>query len=73
MLSELTTAWQSFKKLSKGLGAMANTAESFKSKSIPGLLRSAPDLLPHLKHVKSMFKLSEDSKQFGHCVQSFMV
>ncbi|KAI0761142.1 DNA mismatch repair protein Msh6 [Irpex lacteus] len=52
---------ESFKKLSKGLAAMANTAESFKSKSIPGLLRSAPDLLPHLKHVKSMFKLSEDN------------
>ncbi|KAI0087410.1 DNA mismatch repair protein Msh6 [Irpex rosettiformis] len=52
---------ESFKKLSKGLASLANTAESFKSKSIPGLLRSAPDLLPHLKHVKSMFKLSEDN------------
>ncbi|KAI0697052.1 DNA mismatch repair protein Msh6 [Cytidiella melzeri] len=51
---------ESFKKLSKGLASLATTADSFKSNNISGLLRSAPDLSPHLKHVKSIFKLSEN-------------
>ncbi|KAJ3556566.1 hypothetical protein NM688_g1958 [Phlebia brevispora] len=50
---------EAFKKLNKGLSALADTAESFKSKTILGLLRSAPDLMPYLKHVKTMFKPPE--------------
>ncbi|KAI0642601.1 DNA mismatch repair protein Msh6 [Trametes meyenii] len=49
-----------FKNLSKGLASLADTADSFDSKSIPGLLRSAPDLSPNLKHIKAMFKPPED-------------
>ncbi|KAI0350882.1 DNA mismatch repair protein Msh6 [Trametes cingulata] len=49
-----------FKNLSKGLSALADTADSFASKSIPGLLRSAPDLSPNLKHIKAMFKPPEE-------------
>ncbi len=53
---------QAFKKLSSGLAKLADTAESFESKMVLGLLRSAPDLSPNLKHVKSKFKEPEDSK-----------
>ncbi|KAJ8481880.1 hypothetical protein ONZ51_g5715 [Trametes cubensis] len=49
-----------FKNLSKGLAALADTADSFSSKSIPGLLRTAPDLSPNLKHIRAMFKPPED-------------
>ena len=56
---------QAFKKLSKGLSALADTSEHFKSKTILGLLRSAPDLSPHLKHVKAMFKPPEQSKLYS--------
>ena len=54
---------QAFKTLSKGLSSLADVAEDFESKTIFSLLRSAPDLTPHLKHVRTMFKTSEDSKQ----------
>jgi DNA mismatch repair protein MSH6 len=45
--------------LSKGLESLANVSESFKSKNILGLLRSAPDLMPHIKHVQSMYEPPE--------------
>ncbi|EIW55250.1 DNA mismatch repair protein Msh6 [Trametes versicolor FP-101664 SS1] len=48
-----------FRSLSKGLSALAETADSFDSKSIPGLLRTAPDLTPNLKHIQAMFKPPE--------------
>ncbi|KAI0739110.1 DNA mismatch repair protein Msh6 [Daedaleopsis nitida] len=50
-----------FKNLSKGLSELADTADSFTSKTIPGLLRTAPNLTPHLKHVKAMFQTPEDN------------
>ena len=53
---------QAFRKLNKGLSALADTAESFKSRTIFGLLRSAPDLAPHIKHVKAMYKAPEDGE-----------
>ena len=53
---------QAFKKLSTGLSELADTADSFASKTIPGLLRTAPNLTPNLKHVKAMFQTPEDSK-----------
>ena len=56
---------QSFKKLSRGLKALENTAESFKSKNILGLLRSAPDLMPNIKHVQEMFVQAEKEKGSG--------
>ncbi|KAG5338497.1 hypothetical protein C0989_007269 [Termitomyces sp. Mn162] len=45
----------SFKKLSIGLSRLADTSESFNSKTIFGLLRSAPDLLPHIKNIESLY------------------
>ncbi|KAH9917640.1 DNA mismatch repair protein Msh6 [Epithele typhae] len=50
----------SFKSLSKGLAQLAETADEFKSKTITGLLRSAPDLSPNLKHIKAMFQTPEE-------------
>jgi hypothetical protein len=35
---------------------LANESESFESKTILGLLRGAPDLLPNVKHIQEMFK-----------------
>ncbi|KIM91619.1 hypothetical protein PILCRDRAFT_810908 [Piloderma croceum F 1598] len=49
-----------FKKLSKGLDSLADTSESFESKTVLGLLRSAPDLLPGLKNVKAMYQNPEE-------------
>lgn len=54
---------QAFKNLSKGLIELADTADSFSSRTITGLLRSAPDLAPNLKHIKSMFQTPEESEQ----------
>ncbi|KZT01205.1 DNA mismatch repair protein Msh6 [Laetiporus sulphureus 93-53] len=45
-----------FKRLSTGLSELSSTSESFESKTVLGLLRSAPNLLPNLKHIRSMFK-----------------
>lgn len=53
---------QAFKSLSTGLSELADVSETFQSKTILGLLRSAPDLIPHIKHVRSMFKKPEDSE-----------
>ncbi|KAI0266519.1 muts domain V-domain-containing protein [Gloeopeniophorella convolvens] len=50
---------KSFRALSKGLSKLADASESFESKTIPGLLRSAPDLLPHIKNVESRFEKPE--------------
>ncbi|KAH9833177.1 DNA mismatch repair protein Msh6 [Rhodofomes roseus] len=49
-----------FKSLSTGLSELADISETFQSRTILGLLRTAPNLLPHIKHVKSMFKEPED-------------
>ncbi|KAH8084332.1 DNA mismatch repair protein Msh6 [Cristinia sonorae] len=51
----------SFGRLSKGLSDLADKSESFKSKTILGLLRAAPDLRPNLKHVKAMFTQMENN------------
>ncbi|KAJ3753736.1 muts domain V-domain-containing protein [Lentinula raphanica] len=51
-----------FKKLSRGLADLANASESFNSKTILGLLRSAPDLLKHIKNIESMFEKPSSEK-----------
>ncbi|EJC97743.1 DNA mismatch repair protein Msh6 [Fomitiporia mediterranea MF3/22] len=45
----------SFKRLSNGLESLSETADTFNSREISGLLRSAPNLIPNIKHVESMF------------------
>ncbi|KAH9171399.1 hypothetical protein EDB89DRAFT_1972407 [Lactarius sanguifluus] len=50
---------KSFAVLSKGLSKLADASETFESKTILGLLRSAPDLLPHITNVESRFERPE--------------
>ncbi|KAN0131698.1 DNA mismatch repair protein Msh6 [Lactarius tabidus] len=50
---------KSFAVLSKGLSKLADASETFESKTILGLLRSAPDLFPHIKNVESRFERPE--------------
>jgi DNA mismatch repair protein MSH6 len=52
--------------LSKGLADLADTADSLASRSIPGLLRTAPDLIPNLENVESMFETPETCPSFLH-------
>ncbi|KAF9233196.1 muts domain V-domain-containing protein [Melanogaster broomeanus] len=52
-----------FKKLNEGLAGLAENSESFESKTILGLLRSAPDLTPHLRNVKSRFTIDKETDQ----------
>ncbi|KIO19597.1 hypothetical protein M407DRAFT_30749 [Tulasnella calospora MUT 4182] len=47
---------QAFEKLSKGLKQLENEAQSFKSTNISGLLRSAPDLQPHIDSLREQFE-----------------
>ncbi|KAG1898499.1 muts domain V-domain-containing protein [Suillus fuscotomentosus] len=52
-----------FKKLSRGLAKLADSSESFDSKTILGLLRSAPDLTPNLKNVESRFTKDKETDE----------
>ncbi|KAJ7184166.1 hypothetical protein C8R46DRAFT_1063114 [Mycena filopes] len=45
-----------FKKLSRGLSQLADTAETFESKTISGLLRNAPDVIQNIKKVEAMYE-----------------
>ncbi|KAG8987176.1 DNA mismatch repair protein msh6, partial [Tulasnella sp. 427] len=47
---------QAFEKMSKGLKKLESEAESFKSSNISGLLRSAPDLQPHIDALREQFE-----------------
>jgi len=40
------------------MAKLADESETFESKTIFGLLRGAPDLLPSINNVESMFQLS---------------
>ncbi|KAG1747375.1 DNA mismatch repair protein Msh6 [Suillus lakei] len=52
-----------FKKLSRGLAKLADSSESFDSKTILGLLRSAPDLTPNLKNVELRFTVDKGTDE----------
>ncbi|KAI0031342.1 muts domain V-domain-containing protein [Vararia minispora EC-137] len=58
-VKDFLKALASFRKLSKGLAKLADDSESFKSRTVLGLLRSAPDLIPHIKNVESRFQTPE--------------
>ncbi|KAJ7470392.1 muts domain V-domain-containing protein [Mycena latifolia] len=57
-----------FKKLSHGLSRLADTAESFESKTIFGLLRSAPDVIQNIKKVQLMYEKPESEKDASELV-----
>ncbi|KAF5372734.1 hypothetical protein D9757_011641 [Collybiopsis confluens] len=52
----------SFKKLSRGVANLADASESFKSKTIFRLLRSAPDLIQNVNNVENMFEKPSSDK-----------
>ncbi|KAK1221756.1 DNA mismatch repair protein msh6 [Marasmius sp. AFHP31] len=56
---------QAFEKLSKGLGSLADESESFNSKTILGLLRSAPDLSPNIRNIQSMYERPTSDKDLN--------
>lgn len=52
-----------FKRLHDGFASLAENSESFGSKTILGLLRSAPDLTSHLRDIKSRFTVDKDTDE----------
>ncbi|KAF8184994.1 muts domain V-domain-containing protein [Mycena galopus ATCC 62051] len=57
-----------FKKLSHGLTRLADASESFESKTIFGLLRSAPDVIQNIKKVQLMYEKPESEKDASELV-----
>ncbi|KAJ7105743.1 muts domain V-domain-containing protein [Mycena crocata] len=57
-----------FKKLSHGLSRLADTSEGFESKTILGLLRSAPDVIQNVKKVQLMYEKPESEKDASELV-----
>ena len=58
----LILSLQAFRKLSRGMAKLADESEWFKSKTIFGLLRGAPDLFPNVKRIQDMVKpMDEES------------
>lgn len=55
--------------LSNGLSKLADASEAFGSKTTLGLLRSAPDLLPHIKNVELRFERPEKGRSTPQLVQ----
>ncbi|WVQ80465.1 hypothetical protein IAT38_002570 [Cryptococcus sp. DSM 104549] len=51
-----------FTKLQKGLDALTDMSSSFDSTSVRGLLRTAPDLAPMVKHIRGMYTELSDEK-----------
>ncbi|KAF8137603.1 muts domain V-domain-containing protein [Boletus edulis] len=62
-VKDFTKVLSSFRKLNEGLASLADNSESFASKTILGLLRSAPDLIPHLKNVTSRFTIDKETDE----------
>ncbi|KAJ7043296.1 muts domain V-domain-containing protein [Mycena alexandri] len=52
-----------FKKLSRGLSLLGDTSETFESKTIFGLLRSAPDVIQNIKEVEAMYEKPKGEKE----------
>ncbi|WWD22313.1 hypothetical protein CI109_106804 [Kwoniella shandongensis] len=60
--SKFLSVVDSFTKVKNGFQSLASAAESFVSQSVPGLLRTAPDLSSNLVHIKSMYTEFEGEK-----------
>ncbi|KAJ7632274.1 muts domain V-domain-containing protein [Roridomyces roridus] len=57
-----------FKKLSLGMSKLADISETFTSKTILGLLRSAPDVIQNIKKVQLMYEKPESEKDASELV-----
>ncbi|EJT46755.1 DNA mismatch repair-related protein [Trichosporon asahii var. asahii CBS 2479] len=51
-----------FRRIQSSVNRLLEIAEGFESSSVAGLLRSAPDLGPHLQHIQNMFTQVTDEK-----------
>ncbi|KJA23091.1 hypothetical protein HYPSUDRAFT_40213 [Hypholoma sublateritium FD-334 SS-4] len=54
---------KAFEKLSKGVNKLADHAGEFDGTTISGLLRGAPDLIPHVHNIQSMFQASREEEK----------
>ncbi|KAK8845368.1 hypothetical protein IAR55_006081 [Kwoniella newhampshirensis] len=61
--SDFLKVVQSFTQLKNGFEYLSSTAESFASPSVPGLLRTAPDLSTNLEHIKSMYMEDREAEE----------
>lgn len=52
--------------MTKGLDNLAETSKTFESKTVLGLLRSAPDLLPSIKNVQAMYQKPEEGNAYDN-------
>lgn len=55
---------QCFRKLSKGFESLSEVSDTFNSKGVSGLLRSAPDLFQYIKNIEDIFEKPESGKDF---------
>lgn len=67
MKIEIHLILKSFKKLSRGLTKLADESASFKSKTIMGLLRGAPDLIAHVKQIEDLFQKPNTGEKSRSC------
>jgi len=71
--TENNFASKSFRKLSRGLTKLADESASFKSKTIMGLLRGAPDLISHVKQIEDMFQKPNAGEKSRSCTSYITV
>lgn len=62
-----TVPLKAFEKLSKGVNKLADQAGEFDGTTISGLLRGAPDLVPHVRNIQSMFQASREEESVFLC------
>ncbi|KAL7425166.1 DNA mismatch repair protein msh6 [Cryptotrichosporon argae] len=56
---------ENFGRLQGGFETLLETAGSFESASVLGLLRNAPNITQHLHHIRSKYKVKNDEKSFS--------
>ncbi|KAL7412649.1 muts domain V-domain-containing protein [Mrakia frigida] len=59
-ISDFMKVINSFDDVHRGFEKLADIAESFESKSIGALLKSAPDLTSYLENIRSLFKYDKE-------------
>lgn len=60
----LTEFIQAFEAIQEQFSRLLRFAEGFSSHAVAGLIRSAPDIAPHIAHVQGMYHREGDG-EFG--------
>jgi DNA mismatch repair protein MSH6 len=60
--SDFLKVMESYRKLQAGIDMLGNLADSFEGNSVSGLLRGAPDMHQHLKHIGSLYSVETTEK-----------